>query len=121
LWFEGFSLGGYLVVNNIFGMTFENVMLVFNCIIFGAQSVGQTASMMPDYSKAKASAFSVFELLDRITKINNWDESDSGEKISNQDFNGQIDINQVEFTYPTRENAKILKQLTLSIRKGQRE
>ena len=102
-------------------MTFENVMLVFNCIIFGAQSVGQTASMMPDYSKAKASAFSVFELLDRITKINNWDESDSGEKISNQDFNGQIDINQVEFTYPTRENAKILKQLTLSIRKGQRK
>ena len=41
-----FSLGGYLVVNNIFGMTFENVMLVFNCIIFGAQSVGQTASMV---------------------------------------------------------------------------
>ena len=36
-----FFLGAYLIENNRFGMTFENMMLVFNCIVFGAQSVGE--------------------------------------------------------------------------------
>lgn len=36
-----FSLGAYLIENDRFGMTFENMMLVFNCIVFGAQSVGE--------------------------------------------------------------------------------
>lgn len=35
-----FALGAHLVEKNLFGMTFENIMLVFSCIIFGAQSVG---------------------------------------------------------------------------------
>lgn len=113
-----FSLGGYLVENKIFGMTFENVMLVFNCIIFGAQSVGQAAQLLPDYSKAQAAAFSILELFDRETKINNWDTTESGDKIANND--GEITFKQIEFTYPTRPNAPILKKLDLTIKKGQR-
>ncbi len=36
-----FALGGYLVEKNKFGTKFEDIMLVFNCITFGAQSVGK--------------------------------------------------------------------------------
>ncbi len=35
-----FSLGAYLIENKLFGMDFEKIMLVFSCVIFGAQSVG---------------------------------------------------------------------------------
>lgn len=42
-----FVLGGYLVENNKFDLNFEKIMLVFSCVIFGAQSVGQAASLMP--------------------------------------------------------------------------
>ncbi len=59
-------------------------------------------------------------MLDRKTKIDNWNTEDNGEKISEDDFNGDIEFKQIEFTYPTRQNAQILKKLDLNIRKGQR-
>jgi hypothetical protein len=36
-----YSLGAYLVQHNLFGMSLENIMLVFGCIMFGAQSLGK--------------------------------------------------------------------------------
>jgi len=41
-----FSLGGYLITNNLFGMTFENMMLVFSCLLFGAQVYRQIKSII---------------------------------------------------------------------------
>jgi hypothetical protein len=35
-----YSLGAYLIEKQLFGMSLENIMLVFNCVLFGAQSVG---------------------------------------------------------------------------------
>lgn len=40
-----YTLGAYLIQNNLFGMNLERVMLVFGCIMFGAQSVGK---LLPD-------------------------------------------------------------------------
>ena len=36
-----YTLGAYLIQNNLFGMSLEKIMLVFGCIMFGAQSVGK--------------------------------------------------------------------------------
>lgn len=46
-----FALGAHLVEKNLFGMTFENIMLVFSCIIFGAQSVGKVYFFKRKYIK----------------------------------------------------------------------
>jgi hypothetical protein len=35
-----FVLGGFLMEKQLFGLTFEKIMIVFSCVIFGAQSVG---------------------------------------------------------------------------------
>ena len=56
---------------------------------------------MPDYTKAKVSAVKIFELLDRITKIDNWN-SDQGEILHKKALDGEIKIESVEFSYPTR-------------------
>lgn len=114
-----FSLGGYLVVNNLYGMTFQNVMLVFSCIIFGAQSVGQTSSLMPDYAKAKAAVNKMFTLADRKPVINNW-ESESTEKIPEKDFDPSVELDSLEFKYPSRPDAPVLQNLSLKVNKGQR-
>ncbi|CAF5127442.1 unnamed protein product, partial [Rotaria sp. Silwood1] len=58
-----FRLGAYLVQKD--KITFEAFLLCFNCILFGAQHVGQTASMAPDYSKAIQAAEKLLELLNR--------------------------------------------------------
>ena len=42
-----FVLGAYLIEKNLFDLNFEKIMRVFSVLIFGAQSVGQAASMMP--------------------------------------------------------------------------
>ena len=99
-------------------MTFEKVMLVFSAIIFGAQSVGQASSLLPDYAKAKAAVISMFDLFDRKPTINNWEPS--GLKINNDEFVPDISLNSVDFTYPTRPDAKILKGIDISIKPGQR-
>lgn len=36
-----FSLGAYLIEKNLFNQDIEKIMIVFNCVLFGAQSVGK--------------------------------------------------------------------------------
>ena len=36
-----YNLGAYLVQNKLYGTSLENIMLVFNCVLLGAQSVGK--------------------------------------------------------------------------------
>jgi len=74
---------------------------------------------LPDYAKAKAATISMFELFERVPKIDNLD-SVSGEKLLDMDVNAEIRLENVEFTYPARPDAKILKGINLAIRKGQR-
>ncbi len=115
-----YSLGAYMVANNLFGMSLENIMLVFNCVLFGAQSVGQASALLPDYAKAKEAIKSIFQLFDRVPLINNWESDPNGLKLSNEKLNAEICLKKVEFTFPTRKEAKILKGLDLTIRNGQK-
>ena len=80
---------------------------------------GVATSLMPDFAKARAAAASIFTLIDRKPAINNW-ESDEGAKLASESFRSNIELKSVEFTYPSRPNAKILNQLSLDIKQGQR-
>ncbi|CAF4257574.1 unnamed protein product, partial [Rotaria sordida] len=92
-----FILGTYLVHKD--KITFESLLLCFNCIAFDAQNVGQTASMAPDYSKS----------------IDN-DSSDDDEILK---FNGNFEFVNVHFIYPNRPESVILREFTLKIRADQ--
>ncbi|CAF3678455.1 unnamed protein product [Rotaria sp. Silwood1] len=108
-----FRLGAYLVQKD--KITFEAFLLCFNCILFGAQYVGQTASMAPDYSKAIQAAEKILELLNRTPSIDNG--SSDGDEIPN--FNGDLEFVNVHFIYPNRPESVVLKDFTLKIRAGQ--
>lgn len=108
-----FRLGAFLVAQG--SITFEDVLLCFNCIIFGAQSVGQTASMAPDYTKAVDAAEKILELLNRKPTINN--RSSDGEEIAN--FQGELEFDGVHFIYPNRPESIILRNFKLKIKAGQ--
>nr|QUF59436.1 ATP-binding cassette transporter Abcb1-3 [Brachionus angularis] len=114
-----YTLGAYLVEKQKFGMSLERIMLVFGCIMFGAQAIGQASSLLPDYAKAKSAIHTMFELFDRIPKINNWETND-GLKINESEFGTNIKLERIEFTYPSRPEAKILNNLSLEIKEGQR-
>ncbi|CAF0836926.1 unnamed protein product [Adineta ricciae] len=104
-----FTFGAWQVERG--AMTFENIMLVMNCILFGAMAVGQTASMSPDYSKAIASSKKILILLRREPLIDN--SSSAGETIDN--FQGRIKLKNIEFRYPNRSEVQVLKEFQLTI------
>ena len=110
-----YVLGAYLIKNQKFGLDFEGLMTVFSCIVFGAQSVGQASSMMPDYAKAKAAAAKMFALFDRKPKINNW-ESETTTIVPAKNFDPTIEFNSLEFKYPTRPDAPVLQNLSLVVK-----
>lgn len=79
---------------------------------------GQASSLMPDYAKAKISAVKIFELLDRITSIDNWN-SENGDILDSSSIDGEIKFESVGFSYPTRSDIKVLDNFNITINKGQ--
>ncbi len=115
----GYNLGAYLIENNLYGTTFESINIVFNVIIFGTQNIGKASAFLPDYAKAKASIDSMFDLFERVPKIDNWNE-EKAEKFDEEMDSGEIVLKDVNFTYPSRPEAKILKNLSVTVKRGQR-
>uniref|UniRef100_A0A663MRC3 ABC-type xenobiotic transporter n=1 Tax=Athene cunicularia TaxID=194338 RepID=A0A663MRC3_ATHCN len=88
---------------------------VFSSVIFAAINVGQSASLAPDYGKARMSAQRIFQLLDRKPLIDSY--SEEGEKLSN--FEGNVEFRNIHFVYPTRPEVQVLQGLNLKVNKGQ--
>ncbi|NXL87260.1 MDR1 protein, partial [Alectura lathami] len=108
-----FRFGAWLIARCL--TNFENVFIVFSSVIFAAMNVGQSASLAPDYGKAKISAQRIFQLLDRKPQIDSY--SEEGEKLSN--FEGNIEFRNVHFVYPTRPEVQVLQGLNVKVNKGQ--
>ncbi|XP_013149961.3 ATP-binding cassette sub-family B member 5 isoform X1 [Falco peregrinus] len=108
-----FRFGAWLIARCL--TNFENVFIVFSSIIFAAMNVGQSASLAPDYGKARVSAQRIFQLLDRKPLIDSY--SEEGEKLSN--FEGNIEFRNIHFVYPTRPEVQVLQGLNMKVNKGQ--
>ncbi|XP_051465832.1 ATP-binding cassette sub-family B member 5 isoform X2 [Apus apus] len=108
-----FRFGAWLIAHCL--SNFENVFIVFSSIMFAAMNVGQSASLAPDYGKARTSAQRIFQLLDRKPLINSY--SEEGEKLSN--FEGNIEFRNIHFVYPTRPEVQVLQGLNMKVNKGQ--
>uniref|UniRef100_A0A8C0I8D5 ABC-type xenobiotic transporter n=1 Tax=Bubo bubo TaxID=30461 RepID=A0A8C0I8D5_BUBBB len=108
-----FRFGAWLIAHCL--SNFENVFIVFSSVIFAAINVGQSASLAPDYGKARMSAERIFQLLDRKPLIDSY--SEEGEKLSN--FEGNIEFRNIHFVYPTRPEVQVLQGLNMKVNKGQ--
>ncbi|KAL5266828.1 hypothetical protein ACHWQZ_G004016 [Mnemiopsis leidyi] len=111
-----FTYGAYLMnldEGHSGKLTFTGLMKVFSGIVFSAMTIGQTMSMLPDYGKAKASAFKLFKLIREPPLIDAY--SKQGKK---PDITGNLRFDNVKFNYPSRPDLPVLKGLSFSIEKG---
>ncbi|CAO2818228.1 unnamed protein product [Amaranthus hypochondriacus] len=107
-----FYAGAQLVAHG--KTTFTEVFRVFFALTMAAIGISQSSSFAPDSSKAKSATASVFSILDRKSKIDPSDES--GTTLDN--VKGEIELRHVSFTYPTRPDIQIFRDLSLTIHSG---
>ncbi|XP_041524048.1 multidrug resistance protein 2 isoform X1 [Microtus oregoni] len=108
-----FRLGAYLVAHEL--MTFENVMLVFSAVVFGAMAAGSASSFAPDYAKAKVAASHIIMIIEKVPEIDSY----GTEGLKPNWLEGNVKFNDVMFNYPTRPDIPVLQGLSLEVKKGQ--
>ncbi|KAM5187674.1 ATP-dependent translocase ABCB1 isoform 1-T2 [Callospermophilus lateralis] len=108
-----FRFGAFLVERG--DMEFENVLLVFSAIVFGAMAVGQVSSFAPDYTKAKVSASHIIMIIEKIPAIDSY----STEGLKPPMLEGNVTFDEVMFNYPMRPNIPVLQGLSLQVKKGE--
>ncbi|EMS62269.1 ABC transporter B family member 4 [Triticum urartu] len=94
--------------------TFPEVFRVFFVLVLAASGISRTSAVGADSTKASESAISVFEILDRKSKIDS--SSEEGMVVAN--LRGDIEFQNVCFSYPLRPNVQIFTDLSLSIPSG---
>lgn len=106
--------GGYLVCKQ--EIPYEDAFKVARSLILGAFIIGQQAAFAPDYNKAVIAAGRIFKLLDRKPKIIN----DPGTGLTRGRLSGKIELNNVSFRYPTRNEVVVMSGINLTVEKGQK-
>ncbi|XP_003593853.3 ABC transporter B family member 9 [Medicago truncatula] len=104
-----FYIGSVLVQHG--KATFTEVFRVFFALTMTAIAVSQTTTLAPDTNKAKDSAASIFEIIDSKPDI----DSSSNAGVTRETVVGDIELQHVNFNYPTRPDIQIFKDLSLSI------
>lgn len=110
--FVGFAAGSWLMSTGAY--SFEDVLQVFMSINFLGMGAGEAASLAPDVAKSKPAMLKVFGLIDRKSKIDPTDPS--GEQVER--VIGDLELKDVDFTYPARPEVQIFEGLNLRIKAG---
>ncbi|XP_036102172.1 phosphatidylcholine translocator ABCB4 isoform X7 [Molossus molossus] len=108
-----FWYGSTLVISKEY--TLGNAMTVFFSILIGAFNIGQAAPCIDSFANARGAASVIFDIIDNNPKIDSF--SERGHKPDN--IKGNLEFNDVHFSYPARANVKILKGLNLKVQSGQ--
>ncbi|GMF18826.1 unnamed protein product [Phytophthora lilii] len=108
-----FYLSGRWISRGI--ITFEQMFMVLMVIMLSTFAMGMAAQGASDGAKAKRSAQRVFKVIDRKPLI----DATSGTGRSLPHVDGDIEFRNLEFTYPARPDAKIYKNYSLKIARGQ--
>ncbi|HEY2370824.1 MAG TPA: ABC transporter transmembrane domain-containing protein [Polyangiaceae bacterium] len=103
--------GGRLVANHEMSVGQLTSFLVYTLVV--AFSLGALGDLWADFMRAAGAAERVFEVVDRVPSI----PSSGGETPDG--VTGRIEIEHVEFAYPTRPDAPVLRSLDLRIEPGQ--
>ncbi|OVA13328.1 ABC transporter [Macleaya cordata] len=104
--------GVHLVSRGI--STFSKVIKVFVVLVITANSVAETVSLAPEIIRGGDAISSVFSILDRSTKI----DPDDPEAETVESVRGDIELKHVDFSYPSRPELSVFKDLNLRVRAG---
>ncbi|KAF9931463.1 Multidrug resistance protein 1 [Linnemannia zychae] len=92
-----------------------DVLTVLFATIIGAFSLGNVGPNIASFGKAQAAAYTIFHTIDRIPAIDSADPSG----LKPENLQGHIVVKDVNFSYPSRPNVPILKDMNIEVKPGQ--
>ncbi|KAI8055019.1 multidrug resistance protein 1 [Syncephalis plumigaleata] len=96
-------------------MNVQQVLNVFFALIIGTMTIGMAATPMSAVQTAQGAAFKIFSVIDRASEIDY--RADGG--LLPDNISGNIEIRDVNFSYPSRPDVQILRDYNLDIKSGQ--
>ncbi|XP_019455931.1 PREDICTED: ABC transporter B family member 1 [Lupinus angustifolius] len=109
----GLWYASWLVKHSI--SDFSKTIQVFMVLMVSANGAAETLTLAPDFIKGGRAMRSVFELLDRRTEI----EPDDPDATPVPDrLRGEVELKHVDFSYPTRPDMPVFRDLSLRARAG---
>ncbi|KAL6507886.1 Multidrug resistance protein 1 [Orobanche gracilis] len=109
----GLSYASWLVKHGI--SDFSKTIRVFVVLMVSANNAAETLTLAPDFIRGGRAMRSVFDLLDRKTEI----EPDDQDVIPIPDqLRGEVEFKHVDFSYPSRPDILIFRDLNLRARAG---
>ncbi|MFS7892054.1 putative ABC-type xenobiotic transporter [Helianthus anomalus] len=104
--------GGYLVRNNHTngGLAIATMF----CVMIGGLALGQSSPSMSAFAKARVSAAKLFQIIDHKPSVGKNGETG----IELNSVSGLVELKDVNFSYPSRPDVKILNNFSLSVPSG---
>ncbi|CAA2995558.1 ABC transporter B family member 1 [Olea europaea subsp. europaea] len=94
---------------------FSKTIRVFMILMVSANGAAETLTLAPDFIKGGRAMRSVFDLLDRKTEI---DPDDPDATPVPDRLRGEVELKHVDFSYPTRTDVSVFRDLNLRARAG---
>ncbi|KAL5007363.1 hypothetical protein ScPMuIL_016169 [Solemya velum] len=111
----GFWYGGKLSRDEPENYTIGRVLIVFFSVIIGAFSIGHASPSLQSLAMARGAAHAIYDLIDTYQVIDS--SSTKGDKPTTA--TGNIEFKGVSFTYPSRPDVKVLKNVSFQVSRGQ--
>lgn len=105
--------GGRLIDNG--DADFKDVMIASTAVLMGAMGAGEAGGFASKLKDAETGAKRVFNVIDRAPKI---DPLVEGDKDIDSNRPAEITLTDIEFRYPSRPAARILKKLSSNFSPG---
>ncbi|XP_063536030.1 phosphatidylcholine translocator ABCB4-like [Cydia strobilella] len=110
-----FYFGAYLMIKEPESYDANVMFSVFFGVVHGLQYCGMAGAVVNTFGSACGAAAQIFRLIDNTPSINPYEETG----VKPLSFEGYIDLKNVMFNYPTRPDVMVLKNVNLSIKRGQ--
>ncbi|XP_072175319.1 ATP-dependent translocase ABCB1-like [Diadema setosum] len=97
-------------------ITGGDVVTVFFCIWSGSSSIGNLTPSIHAIASARGAAVAIYDVINSEPEIDK--RKDKG--LKPKTIEGDIDFRKVRFSYPIRQDVPVLRDLSMSIKSGQR-
>ncbi|CAM4806663.1 unnamed protein product [Rotaria magnacalcarata] len=119
IYFVGFIAGSYLTYTEHEKGSIGNIIAVVMIFVQDSSFIGYASPFLQSLAEARAAATAVYRLIEEenVTEMQILDDYESGQKST--DINGDIQFENVDFTYPARKDVKVIRHLNLVARAGE--